>query len=97
MTYDTQTQSGHYKLPTGVGNYGSWWDLFTNYGWGNYLCRSGNAIRMWTGGCAADSNLNDKWTVFTGKYQRYGEYALQYMDYNGNADSDLGDEDGDGK
>ncbi len=27
MTYDTQTESGHYKLPTGFGNYGSGGDL----------------------------------------------------------------------
>ena len=27
-------------------------------------------------------------------YQRYGQYALQFIDYNSNADGDNGDEDG---
>lgn len=38
-------------------------------------------------------------TNYSGTYQRYGEYTLQYTDYNGNADADgsvPGDEDGTG-
>jgi hypothetical protein len=33
---------------------------------------------------------------YSGSYQRYGQYLLQYTDYNGNADADAGDEDGNG-
>ena len=31
---------------------------------------------------------------YSGKFQRYGQYSLQFIDYNGNADDDEGDEDG---
>ena len=36
--------------------------------------------------------MNNSNIVQSGKFQRYGEYALQYMDWNGNADNDAGDE-----
>ncbi len=98
--------SGHYMFPTGVGNYGNWWvidwTIPPNYGGAFYLCRSWNwwANRMWTGGCLSNTATggNDHGINFSWSYQRYGQYALQYTDYNGNADADgatPGDEDGD--
>ncbi len=98
-SYNTAEWTGHYILPSGVGNYGSGWDGSTVYGGLFYLCRSWDGMinRMWTGGCL-ESN-NDKGFNFSGTYQRYGQYALQYTDYNGNADGDgltPGDEDLDG-
>lgn len=48
--------SGHYTLPTGVGNYGKGGSLDTNYGQGIYLCRSKEGIAMGTGGCLTDFN-----------------------------------------
>jgi hypothetical protein len=54
---------------------------------------------MGTGGCL--SVFNNPSTAsgiavanYSGSYQRYGQYLLQYTDYNGNADADAGDEDG---
>ena len=52
---------------------------------------------MGTGGCAENSSLNNKNTNFVGSMQRYGEYALQFWDYNANANVDNGDENNDGK
>jgi prepilin-type N-terminal cleavage/methylation domain-containing protein len=89
-SYDTTEWTGHYILPSGVGNYGYLWDLGSTYGGNFYLCRSwvGIAQRMWTGGCLGSNN--DSGLSLSGSYQRYGQYALQYTDYNGNADSDAG-------
>jgi prepilin-type N-terminal cleavage/methylation domain-containing protein len=44
----TQTQSGHYLAPTGVGNYGTGGVFFStgSYGTGIYLCRSNNGASM---------------------------------------------------
>lgn len=58
---------------------------------------------MGTGGCLTNLNHNSFQTNLTGTYQRYGQYRLQFTDYNGNSDDDtipfgaqLGDEDNDG-
>ena len=68
-----------------------------------YYCRSGNGSFMGTGGCLTNLNHNSFQTNLTGTYQRYGQYRLQFTDYNGNSDDDtipfgaqLGDEDNDG-
>lgn len=97
------TGSGHYVTPTWDGNYGAGGQLgaIPNYGSWLYLCRSGDISvdplnRMWTNGCALTGSLNDSWNPQNGNMQRYGEYMLQYMDYNGDANSDLGDQDGTG-
>jgi hypothetical protein len=53
-------------------------------------------------GCLTSNNNGIDWYSpgttlnFSGTYQRYGQYYNQFTDYNGNGDSDLGDEDGDG-
>jgi hypothetical protein len=96
MSYNTATESGHYMLPSWVGNYWSGGILWTNTYWGwQYLCRS-NGTRMGTGWCMIQWTLNSKGVSMSGTFQRYWQYALQYMDYNGNNDSDLGDEDENG-
>ncbi|MCK9272381.1 prepilin-type N-terminal cleavage/methylation domain-containing protein [Candidatus Gracilibacteria bacterium] len=98
---DTQYQSGHYQKFTGFGNYGNGGGLVNgilitpnNYGSGFYYCRS-SAINMRTGGCL-DNDFNDGNAIMSGTPQRFGEYAFQFIDYNSNMNSDLGDEDGDG-
>lgn len=42
--------------------------------------------------------FNTQGVAQTGALQRYGQYGLQFIDYNGNADNEtpLGDENGDG-
>ncbi len=92
---DLTIASGSYITPTGVGNYGHAGSLgTTTYGDGLYYCVSGNGSRMGTGGCLSAFNTLSQ--DYSGSYQRYGEYLLQYTDYNGNADGDAGDEDGNG-
>lgn len=101
----TWTASGHYILPSWFGNYGegwsaSLWPAATNYGSWFYYCRSADSSnKIGTGGCITN-NLNDPGGDQDGDYQRYGQYKLQFTDYNGNADSDgpgsPWDEDGDG-
>lgn len=98
----TTTQSGHYIKATGIGNYGTGWVIGTNTYWtGIYLCRSNNGTGMGTWGCLTNHNnggagssvgspLNFSWS-----YQRYGQYTMQFTDYNGNTDADLWDEDTD--
>ena len=94
-SYSTIEWTGHYMFPTGVGNYGSWWTIDAiippNYWFGFYLCRSWIwwINRMWTGWCLTTKNDGPDFN-YSGSYQRYGEYALQYTDYNGNADDDAG-------
>ena len=54
---------------------------------------------MGTGGCLSAYNNGANGTNsgtpldFSGAMQRYGQYALQFMDYNSNADNDGGNED----
>lgn len=105
-SFNTAIGTGHYILPTGVGNYGSGGVIGTNnYGEWYYYCRSGSGsvLRVGTGGCLLTRNSlstgNSPDRSFSGRSQRYGQYALQFTDYNGNADNDSGvpgDEDGDG-
>lgn len=56
---------------------------------------------MGTGGCSSPAYNSHIDTLaantdYTNSVQRYGEYKLQFTDYNGNRDNDKGDEDGDG-
>ena len=96
------TQSGHYQLPTGVGNYGSGGILGSStYGAGIYLCRSDSGATMGTGWCLTANN--NGWagsqagvaSSFDVAPQRYGEYITQFTDHNGNRDDDVWDEDTD--
>ena len=43
---------------------------------------------MGTGGYLSDLTLNTPSNNYSGSYQRYGQYLLQFTDYNGNADAD---------
>jgi prepilin-type N-terminal cleavage/methylation domain-containing protein len=105
QSFNTEIGTGHYIFPTWVWNYGSGGIITTDtYGDLHYYCRSGtnNTERVGTGGCLWIRNASLTWAVsdrnYSGTYQRYGQYVLQYMDYNGNADADgwvPGDEDND--
>ena len=96
----------HYTIATLFGNYGSGWvplvGAWNNFWSGQYFCRSGITLFMGTGGClwtynslsdGSNANINYSWSS-----QRFGEYRIQFTDYNGNQDNDtpyaLGDEDG---
>jgi len=89
VVWNTTFLNGHYEKETGFWNFGEWWIIgSTNYGTWFYYCVSGNGIvnKLW-----------NTWCSTSGKYQRYGEYSFQFIDYNSNYDNDWGDEDGDGK
>lgn len=100
---NTIVQSWSYRDPTGVGNYGSGWILWTStYGAWLYYCVSGNGLpnKIISGsGCLTEKNNPTiasggiPWD-YSGKYQRYGQYLLQFTDYNSNFNNDSGDEDG---
>ncbi len=94
--FSEETGSGHYTKKSGFGNYGRGGDGGTSFGALPYLCRSGSGTPiMSTGWCLTvglnDSGQNQSWT-----YQRFGQYALQFIDHNYNRDNDMGDEDGTG-
>ncbi len=88
-SYNTQTATGHYLRPSGFGNYGQGGSLGTStFGSKLYYCRSegtGTTTQIGTGGCLTGLNTIGN---MSGTYQRYGEYAEQFIDYNGNGDSD---------
>lgn len=95
MAVGTGMADGHYSVPTGFGNYATDGTVGTaNFGTGHYSCVSGSGTAMGTGGCLA--SFNSIGASQEGKPQRYGQYALQFVDYNSNADGDGGDENGDG-
>ncbi len=96
------TQSGHYISPTGVGNYGLGGTLWNStYGASLYLCRSASGTSMGTGWCSSGNNngaagyLPGAPVDYSTSPQRYGQYLAQFIDYNGNSDADLWDEDSD--
>ena len=83
------TGSWHYDIFSWFGNYWSGWDLGSNYWSWLYLCRSwsGAAATMWTWWCA-NSIYNNYWGDTTWKPQRFWQYALQFIDFNSNANND---------
>ncbi|PID87440.1 hypothetical protein CSB07_01375 [Candidatus Gracilibacteria bacterium] len=90
--------SGHYSLPTGFGNFGHNGILGTSsYGAGHYYCISGNGAsnKIGSDGCF-NSTKNNISTNVSNTAQRYGQYYLNFIDYNYDYDSDGGDYDGDG-
>lgn len=74
--------AGHYSGLTGFGNYGSGGSVGTSsYGNWHYYCASGTGgVDMGVDGC-----------MVAGQPQRYGQYELQFVDYNANADDDTAD------
>lgn len=97
MVMGTGIIDGHYMTGTLFGNYGSGWVPLTSWlnDWWDtpYKCKSRDGIGMWTGGCLNDYNTDNNGS-HAGKYQRYGQYRLQFTDYNGNRNGDNGNEDG---
>lgn len=90
------TLSWSYSTPTWYGNFwGNGTVGSTTYGNGLYFCRSSDGVNMWTWGCYSSGTFNNLWMALWP--QRYWEYSFQFIDHNANENSDLWDEDGDGK
>lgn len=91
----------YYTQPSWFGNYwvnGAIWTQ--SYGLRYYYCRSANATAKVTDLWCTTWALNTFSWVQGNQYQyrhkqRYGQYSYQFIDYNGNYDSDLWDEDTD--
>ena len=86
------TLSGwHYAIPSGFGNFweGGVISGTPFFGSGTYLCRSGSPTQVVTdAGCALTWALNSAWNSQLWSMQRFGEYRLQFWDYNGGGSND---------
>ena len=96
----TGSATWHYLLPTGFWNYWLSGSIgSTQYGSWYYYCRSQDTLmtKVGTGWCLGAS-VNSSTISHVGWYQRYGQYKLQYTDFNGNNDVDttFWDEDNNG-
>lgn len=95
VVWPTEYQSGHYLKLTWFWNFWPWWNLNNNNYWDSfYYCLSWNGNNMWTDWCVESFN-STWWIDLTGEYQRYGQYSLQFIDYNANEDNDGWNEDED--
>jgi len=85
-SYNTNYLNGHFEQISGFWNQGIMYHCISwVWAWNE----------MWTGGCLSNwvgfrNNLN---TDFTDAHQRYGQYALQFIDRNSDGDWDGWDED----
>ncbi len=92
---NTTYSSWHFAIASGYWNFWKNWTVWTNTFWENtYACVSESADSMTWTWCVTKYNSGS--TDYTTEDQRYWEYALQFIDYNSNNDTDWWDEDGDG-
>lgn len=100
MTGATLYNSWHYAIPSWFWNFWRGGDVTDRLleGSSNYYCLSQDGSNMWTGWCLTFNNVRTNGSLSNTDYtwlnQRYGQYQLQFIDYNSDADSDAGDEDG---
>lgn len=84
--YNTTYASGHFLQNSGFWNFGS-----------NYYCLSWTGTMMGTGGCLTTFNTRSDFSNLDSDYswsrQPYNSYKKQFIDFNGDADWDLGNED----
>lgn len=81
----------------GFGNYGASGAIGSaNYGSGFYHCRSGSGAFLTGSGCFAATDgtgsgefLNTFGRSLIGSPQRFGQYQLQFKDYNANRNDDI--------
>ncbi|MCH8518639.1 prepilin-type N-terminal cleavage/methylation domain-containing protein [Candidatus Gracilibacteria bacterium] len=79
---------GHFSVASGFGNEGTM-----------YYCLSGDGSPMGMSGCLTGFNRtisSPSSSSYLGQQQRYGQYRLQYIDHNSDANDDDGDADGSG-
>jgi len=84
--------SGYYKHKTGFGNFWNSWIIWSDTYWDNfYFCISWDWNNMWTWWCIDNYNANLNWDTSIDnnwEAQRYGQYAIHFIDFNVNADDD---------
>lgn len=90
------TLNGNYIEKSWFWNFWHNWNIWTNstpvntFGTWFYYCRSTTST-MWTNWCFSNS-FNTTSALIWSSQQRFWQYAFQFIDYNSNRDSDLGDE-----
>lgn len=88
----TDFSSWHYDKASWFWNFWKDWTVWTDTYWDSfYRCISLDWTKMSWSWCY-DNTSNTLWTDVIGEDQRYGQYSLQFIDYNSNYDSDLWDE-----
>jgi len=98
MTWATLYSSGHYAIPSWFWNFWRGGDIGdrTNPWERLYFCLSNSTSFMTGTGCL--TGLNADWSLTnldidrSGDQQRYLQYQNQFIDYNSDGDSDVGDE-----
>ena len=94
-SFDQEYASGHFKNQSGFWNFGVGGIIESStFGGWLYFCESENRVSMGVNGCL--SAFNNPSADYEGSFQRYGQYALQFIDHNSDFDAS-GDEDWDGK
>lgn len=88
------TLSGwHYVIWSWFGNFGAGWIISATPNFGNdvYYCRSVVGSSVTNSGCALTDAINTSGISQAGNMQRYGQYGLQFTDFNspGNDDTQL--------
>lgn len=95
-SYSTWYTDGHFTDDSGFWNYG-YLPAAGVYGRKPYFCMSENGTQMGTGWCLEwyKGNYDNSHTSLShkSKMQRYKQYSYQFIDYNSDADNDLGNED----
>lgn len=87
----TWNLNGHYSVSSWFWNFWQGWTVTTTTYWNwFYYCRSTTTI-MWNNWCYNNA-FNTNWASLWNSQQRFWQYAFQFIDYNSNRDSDLGDE-----
>jgi len=88
-SYDTTYGSGHFLNHSWFGNENLWSDI--------YHCVSANWSRMWNTWCLTTFNISPNGLLidedYSWIYQGYGQYEIQFIDYNSDADNDAWNED----
>jgi prepilin-type N-terminal cleavage/methylation domain-containing protein len=98
VIWNTTTSSWHYNIASWFWNFWSWGSVWSIVYWDNfYYCRSWNwIVNKMTWSWCYNNALNNYWSSFNWKQQRYWEFSFQFIDYNSNYDNDLWNEDNDG-
>ncbi len=95
-SFNTGYINGHFQNQTGFWNFGASGNPGTNnYAGGFYYCESGNGSVNSMGTWWCLTSFNNPWANYDAEPQRYGQYELQFIDHNSDADASW-DEDGDG-
>lgn len=89
VIWNTTFSGWHFLKESWFWNFGTWTNLVASddFWWWFYYCLSWDWTSMWKLWCF-NNNFNNNWASLWDNQQRYGEYSLQFIDYNSNQDDD---------